>query len=258
MNKSDADRRPVVGDPAAKDELARRADARSQDDATARTGDADTPGLEAKEKLAESSSEKTTQKILADADVSAPSEDEARIMDHSYDGIQEYDNPMPRWWVWSFWATFWFSLAYIFHYWIGNGVSVEQAYETKLAAEKEKAAARAMNVEVSEESLASLMDDASSLEAGKQVYMSNCQSCHLDKGQGSIGPNLTDNHWIHGGSLMSIYETVAEGVQAKGMPPWEKTLNPQQLRQVVAFVGTLRGTNVEGKPPEGELIENSE
>lgn len=178
-----------------------------------------------------------------------------RLMDHQYDGIQEYDNPMPRWWVWIYWGSFWFSVAYVFHYWVGNGVSVLEAYDEeakKIAAVQAEAAQKQ---EVSEATLEKLMNDTGTVEKGNQAFQSKCVACHLEEGQGSIGPNLTDAHWIHGkGTLMDIYQVVAEGSLQKGMPAWNRQLKPEELRAVVAFVGTLRGTDVAGKPPEGSPV----
>ncbi len=178
------------------------------------------------------------------------------LMDHAYDGIQEFDNPMPRWWVRIFWGTFFFSLAYLFHYWFGNGESIAESYDQEMEVVNAARAKEAMEQAVSEETLAQVLDDAASLSVGANVFTDKCVTCHLEKGQGSIGPNLTDNHWIHGkGQLMDIYNVVSEGIPAKGMPAWSRQLTPTELRQVVAYVGTLRGTNIEGKPPEGEPIE---
>lgn len=186
----------------------------------------------------------------------AESIDEELLLDHTYDGIMEYDNPMPRWWVWLFWASFWFSCAYMFHYWVGNGDSVADTYRAEMDVLASERAKEAMAQAVSEESLAQLMGDASSVTGGQEVFAGKCVACHLEKGQGSIGPNLTDPFWIHGnGQLMDIYNTVAEGVPEKGMPAWSRQLTPQELRQVVAFVGTIRGSRVEGKAPEGEAVE---
>lgn len=183
---------------------------------------------------------------------STQSPDDDRLLHHEYDGIQEYDNPMPRWWVWIFWATFWFSLAYLFHYWLGNGVSVADAYSAEIAVVREREAKAALAENVSEASLSTVMADGSSLEAGKAVFQARCASCHLEKGQGLIGPNLTDDAWIHGhGSLLDIYGTVNAGVLDKGMPAWGRQLSPLELRTVVAFVGSLRGTHVPGKEPQG-------
>jgi len=180
---------------------------------------------------------------------------EEHLMDHAYDGIQEFDNPMPRWWVWSYWASFWFALAYLFHYWVGNGVSVADDYDAEMAVVNAERAKEALAQAVSAESLEQMMADAQSVSAGAAVYQARCVACHLEKGQGSIGPNLTDGFWVHGqGELMDIYNTVSEGVAAKGMPAWSRQLTPAELRQVVVFVGTLRGTNVVGKAPEGEAV----
>ena len=179
-----------------------------------------------------------------------------RLMDHVYDGIQEYDNPMPRWWIWMFWGSFWFSLAYLFHYWAGNGVSELESFEAEVAEVAAVEARKAMSDEVTEAGLTTLVADGKSVSGGGEVFQTRCAACHMEKGQGSIGPNLTDNSWIHGkGALMDIYKVVGEGVAAKGMPAWNRQLTPTELRQVVAFVGTLRGTNVEGKAPEGEPVQ---
>jgi cytochrome c oxidase cbb3-type subunit III len=184
----------------------------------------------------------------------APRED--HLLDHQYDGIQEYDNPMPRWWVWTFWGTFWFSVAYLFHYWVGNGVSVEAAYDEEARQAAALAAEQALKQDVSEDGLEKLMADSGTVALGNDAFQAKCAACHLEKGQGSIGPNLTDLHWIHGsGKLMEIYGVVSEGVLEKGMPAWNRQMKPEELRAVVAFVGTLRGTKVEGKAPEGTLAE---
>lgn len=187
-------------------------------------------------------------------EVTNPEED--RLLEHQYDGIQEYDNPMPRWWVWMFWGTFWFSLAYLFHYWVGNGVSVAESYEEEVQSVNAERAEEALKQTVSEESLTQLMADSATVDAGAAVFQSKCVACHLDKGQGQIGPNLTDSHWILGkGTMMDIYNVVSEGSLVKGMPAWNRQLKPEELRAVVAFVGSIRGTNVEGKAPEGEPVQ---
>jgi cytochrome c oxidase cbb3-type subunit 3 len=178
------------------------------------------------------------------------------LLDHEYDGILEYDNPMPAWWKNIFWGTFVFSLGYLFWYHLGgNGVSVEAAYEADVAEARALAAKEALSQAVSEESLAQLVNDQGSLAEAATKFAGVCSPCHGDKGQGLIGPNLTDDHWLHGsGSLMEIYEVVAKGVPEKGMPPWERQLSPEELRKVVAFVGSMKGTNVPGKAPEGTPV----
>lgn len=182
------------------------------------------------------------------------------LLDHNYDGIQEYDNPMPRWWVYIFWATIVFSVLY----WvnvpgIGIGKGRVANYERDMAAAAATAerlrAAQPGGGAPSAEKLSALTKDAAALAAGKDVYAQNCSACHrLDAG-GQIGPNLTDDYWLHGAAIEQIYKTVSEGVLEKGMPPWGKVLKPAQLDAVVAYVATVRGTNPPSpKAPQGELV----
>lgn len=179
-----------------------------------------------------------------------------QFTDHEYDGIREYDNPMPGWWKILFWLTFVFSLGYLFHYWIGNGVGDVASYEDEMADVRAASAKQAMAQAVSEQSLELVLADASSVAKGSEVFATRCAPCHSARGEGLIGPNLTDDSWVHGrGKLLDIYDTVAHGVLDKGMPAWDRQLTPGELRQVVAFVGTLRGTKVPGKPPEGTPVQ---
>lgn len=179
--------------------------------------------------------------------------DPTQLTGHEYDGIQEYDNPLPRWWVRLFWASIVYALVYMVHYqWTGNGMSVAEAYETDMAQAREAEALHEAGNELNEAVLGKLMANTAMMKDTAALFQLRCVQCHLAKGQGGIGPNLTDNHWIHGtGSLMDIYKVVNEGVLAKGMPNWGKQLRPIELRKIVAYVGTLRGTMVPGKPPEG-------
>jgi cytochrome c oxidase cbb3-type subunit III len=184
--------------------------------------------------------------------------DKELLLSHEYDGIREYDNPMPRWWVWIFWGSFYFAVGYFIHYQLtGNGETVAAAYETEVTLAREKEAAQAMSGGLTEESLTKLTANSAMMADASKLFGQRCSQCHASKGEGLIGPNLTDNYWIHGNaSLMSIYEVISEGVQAKGMPPWKKQLRPTELGKLAAYVGTLRGTNVPGpKGPEGALIE---
>jgi cytochrome c oxidase cbb3-type subunit III len=177
-------------------------------------------------------------------------------MDHEYDGIQEFDNPLPRWWVNIFWGSFVFALGYIGYYHLsGRGESVAQEYVSEVAVAREVEAKRAMGDKISEESLAQLASNAGLMQDARAIFEARCVQCHKERGQGGIGPNLTDGYWIHGkGKLMDIYGVVNEGVQAKGMPAWGRQLTPIELGKVVAYVGTLRNTNVPGKAPEGQKV----
>jgi cytochrome c oxidase cbb3-type subunit 3 len=181
---------------------------------------------------------------------------EARILDHEYDGIQEYDNPLPRWWVWMWAGSFFFSVGYFFHYHVShNGTSVADDYLQDMAQAREAEAKQSLTQPVSEESLGKLMANPALMTDAKTLFGARCTPCHGANAQGVIGPNLTDNSWIHGqGKLTDIYGVVEGGVASKGMPAWGRQLTPIELRQVVAYVGTLRGSNVPGKAPEGSPL----
>jgi cytochrome c oxidase cbb3-type subunit III len=179
-----------------------------------------------------------------------------QLLDHEYDGIREYDNPLPRWWVWMFAGSFWFSVAYFFHYHVsGNGESVAAAYAADVAAAREVAAKASLAAPVSEESIGKLMADTALMNDTKALFALRCAACHGDRAQGTIGPNLTDDAWIHGsGKLVDIFGVINDGVLAKGMPAWGKQLSPIELRKLAAFVGTQRGRAIAGKAPEGAVV----
>ncbi len=180
------------------------------------------------------------------------------LLEHSYDGIQEFDNPMPRWWVYLFWATIIFSILYLFNvpgFGIGKGriADYDKAMAAAAAADAKRKAAQPAGA--SAEQLAAMTKDASVLALGKQVFGQNCAACHRADAGGQIGPNLTDDYWLHGGALDQIHKTVTDGVLEKGMPPWGKVLKPNQLDAVVAYLYTLRGTNPPNpKAPQGDQV----
>jgi cytochrome c oxidase cbb3-type subunit III len=177
-----------------------------------------------------------------------------RLMDHSYDGIQEYDNPMPRWWVYLFWATIIFAVLYALKVpGVGSAHGRIADYEADVAAWK--AAHPEPTGDISPEQLAALAADQQVVQAGRAVFATNCVSCHRADAGGLIGPNLTDAYWIHGGTLPEIHRTISEGVLAKGMPNWGKILRPDQVNAVTAYVASLQGTNPPSpKAPEGEPV----
>lgn len=180
---------------------------------------------------------------------------ESPLIEHTYDGIQEYDNPLPRWWVYLFWATIVFSILYSLNIIPGVGVGQGRiaSYEGDMAAWR---AAHPQDAGgASPEQLAALASDPSALAMGKQVFATNCASCHRADGGGMIGPNLTDEHWIHGGTLPEIEKIIIDGVLAKGMPNWGKLLKPDQVNAVTVYVASLKGTNPPNpKPPEGQPV----
>lgn len=180
------------------------------------------------------------------------SNDEDRLLHHDYDGIQEYDNPMPRWWLYIFWGT----IAWAALYWlnvpgvgVGKGrVADYDASVAAAAAEFPQPASTAPDAAA----LLAMSKDPASLATGKTVYATYCTACHASDGGGIIGPNLTDNAWIHGDTPGEIYTTVHDGVLAKGMPAWGQSLKPDEVTAVVAYVISLQGTAPAApKAPEG-------
>jgi cytochrome c oxidase cbb3-type subunit 3 len=166
---------------------------------------------------------------------------------HEYDGIAEADNQLPVWWLLTFFGAIAFSVGYWFWYQeFRAGASPTQDYYAQQAAAAEKS-----GVDPTEGELAALAEGPA-LELGKQLFAANCVACHEAQGQGKIGPNLTDDAWLHGSDALSIFHTVRDGVAAKGMPSWGATLGRTGVTQVTAFVLTLRGKNLPGKAPEGQ------
>ena len=201
--------------------------------------------------------DKKPEKAKAGAPAEAPL-DEELLLDHEYDGIREYDNPLPRWWVTIFWGSFVFALCYFLWYSVlGKGKGRLEEYREDVAQAEAIQAKRTMAEKVTEQSLDKLAKNSSAVSMGSEVFHTRCLPCHGDHAQGVIGPNLTDGYWIHGnGTLMDIYKTVDKGVADKGMPTWGKQLKPKELRAVVAYVGTLRNTNVKRKPPQGHQVKS--
>ena len=174
---------------------------------------------------------------------------------HEYDGIEEADNQLPLWWLILFFGTIVFGVAYWFAFHeYGTGRLPLAAYaEAKTQhehlAERE---ARALARKTAAQGLSSLAEDASTVAAGTAAFQVTCAACHGMKAEGNIGPNLTDDAWIHGGSAEDIQKIINEGVAAKGMPAWGPSLGAVTVQQLTAYVLSLRGSNVPGKAPQGE------
>ena len=187
--------------------------------------------------------------------------DEDRLLDHNYDGIQEYDNPLPRWWVGLFWATIVFAILYVMNVIPGLGTGpgriANYEREMKLANARAAALEAARPHGPTVESLvAGARLDAAALAAGHTTFESTCAPCHRADGGGNIGPNLTDDYWLHGDTPAEIVHTVTVGYPDKGMPTWGQALTPEQIADVVAYVMSLHDTHPKDpKAPQGEHLE---
>jgi cytochrome c oxidase cbb3-type subunit 3 len=179
---------------------------------------------------------------------------EPAASEHTYDGITEYDNPLPGWWVAIFWASIVFAPFYAIYYHLGPDRLIADEYARESQAHAEAEAARALSSGVvTEEVLAALGRDPATVREGAALFQQNCIVCHGERGQGKIGPNLTDDAWLHGGTLLAIHHTINEGVPDKGMLAWGKQLDPDTVKKLAAFVGSIRGTHVPGLPPNGTV-----
>ncbi len=179
---------------------------------------------------------------------------------HVYDGIEEHDNRLPRWWLMTLWGAIVFAVLYWLAYEVFGALPQPQAiFDQEMVArrvEEERAAAARVVVGVAgpaanDDDLIALSRDAAAVGRGKALYISTCLACHAAKGEGLVGPNLTDDAWLHGDAPSEIHHTVADGFAEKGMPAWKAALGPAQVNDVVAFVLSIKGSHVPGKEPQG-------
>ncbi len=191
--------------------------------------------------------------------VSLSEEDKILIKEHDYDGIQELDNRMPPWLAFLFQGTIAFAIIYmlIYHgFGIGDLPQAELEKDLQAAAIQKAAFLEREGAKIDENSVV-LATEPADLEKGKALFTANCAACHAEDGGGTVGPNLTDNYWLHGGALGDIFKVIKYGVPEKGMIAWEKQLKPQEIQFVASYiVSGLRGTKpANPKEPQGELWE---
>lgn len=173
---------------------------------------------------------------------------------HEYDGIEEADNQLPRWWLATFYGAILFAIGYWFYY---HEYSMGPTTPEVFAAEM---AERAAGAQIDDTILATLAEDASTVADGREAFSTTCAACHGAEGQGVIGPNLTDDRWLHGGSALEIYTSIRGGISPEraripgsaGMPEWGAQLGERRVRAVAAYLLSIRGTNVSGREPEGD------
>ncbi len=179
------------------------------------------------------------------------------LLDHEYDGIQEYDNPLPMWWKAIFWASIVFMPLYVLFFHFGPGLLPNDRFDVTMAAFYERQAQELAALgKVTDSTLDTVRQNPAMLANAEKVFAARCASCHGFFGEGNIGPNLTDEYWIHGGRLTEIYHTIMEGVPEKGMVSWKTQLPPADLMALAAYVGTRQGANPpNAKAAEGKHVE---
>jgi len=186
-----------------------------------------------------------------------PVEEEAAIlMDHDYDGIQELDNNLPPWWKYGFYITIVWGFAYLVYYNVFNaGPLQEQEYLTEMEeGDKADAAYRLAHPELITPENVTLLTDDASISKGKEVYITYCQTCHMENGKGGVGPNLTDNNWIYGGDIKGVFGTVYNGAK-NGMVAWKELLPATDIQAVASYILSMEYiAPPTGKAPQGDNI----
>lgn len=190
-----------------------------------------------------------------------PVQEEAAVLtDHEYDGIRELDNNLPPWWKFLFYATIVFGgvYIYIYHYSDMGSLQTQEYEQEMIAAEKELAAnVKLASVSVDENSVS--LSDAIGIKNGMTMFESYCAACHGKAGEGGVGPNLTDEYWLHGGSLSDVFKTIKYGVPEKGMISWKSQLGGADIQDITSYISTLKGTNPpNAKAPQGEKFTATE
>ena len=181
-------------------------------------------------------------------------------LDHDYDGIKELNNPIPVWFNVLFYGTVVFAICYlIIYHMIGAAPLQTKEYMNELDAakiQKEAYLKKAGNL-IDENNVVQIKD-AAKLSDAKKIFTERCIVCHGANAQGIVGPNLTDEYWLHGGKVNDIFKTIKYGVQAKGMVPWGGVLKPNEIQIVASYILSLQGSNPPGaKAPQGEKMQGA-
>jgi cytochrome c oxidase cbb3-type subunit III len=179
------------------------------------------------------------------------------MLEHSYDGIRELDNHLPPWWLGLLYGSIVFAVVYLLNYHVWHW-SPSQEQEYTLAIEEGKKEVEAYQAKLGDsidEKSVKLLSDAKTLENGKTIFTEKCVACHGAAAEGGVGPNLTDEYWLHGGTINDVFGVVKNGVPEKGMISWKATLKPGQIQEVSNYILTLKGTNpANAKAPQGEKV----
>lgn len=188
---------------------------------------------------------------------SRPIEEEAEIdLDHSYDGIRELDNNLPPWWLIGFYLSMLFAIVYVFRYHItGNAPLQIEEYKLELA-EAEKAREEYLKnaADLVDETNVVVLTDEIKLKEGGKIYNEKCAVCHLKDGGGLVGPNLSDEYWLHGGDVKDIFTTIKYGITGKGMREWKSEIGAADMQKVASYILSFQGTTpANPKDAEGDL-----
>lgn len=200
-------------------------------------------------------------KIVSKISAAAPLEKEQDIiMEDNFDGIRELNNKIPPWFNILFAVTIIFAAVYLLDYHVfGSGEVSQEEYQQEMdEAALQKEILNRTGKLISEATVTELKDPPS-LQSGKETFLAKCAVCHGRQAEGIVGPNLTDDYWIHGAGIKNIFRTIKNGVPQKGMPTWDGQISPKQIQEVASFVMSLHGTNPpNAKAPQGVLVKAGE
>ena len=196
--------------------------------------------------------------LLEKLNASVPIEKEKDILlDHNYDGIHELDNDLPPWWKYGFYLTIVIAIIYLgyYHFTPGGELQIAEYNKSILAAEVGKAEFEKNNLNNVNESNATLITDKAEIAKGEAIYQQNCFACHGKFGEGGVGPNLTDDFWLHGGSIKDIFSSIKYGIPDKGMKSWQADLSAIQINEVTSFIKTIKSSRpANGKAAQGDMF----
>jgi cytochrome c oxidase cbb3-type subunit 3 len=190
-----------------------------------------------------------------------PRERESELdIGHDYDGIRELDNRLPPWWLYGFYLTIIVGAVYMWRYHVAETAPLsigELELAMKQAAVDHEAYLK-RSASLVDENTVTLLTDAEALMAGKKIFEINCAACHGKAGEGTVGPNLTDEYWMHGGSIKDVFKTIKYGWSEKGMKSWKDDLSPVQIAQISTYIKSIAGTNPpNAKEKQGEFYKET-
>lgn len=192
-----------------------------------------------------------------------PIKEEAQIdLGHNYDGIRELDNKLPGWWLYGFYTCILFACIYLWRFHVSHtGLSSKEELQVAIAkGEKEKEEYLKTAANNVDEKTVKYLDGEADIAAGKALFTQNCIACHGDNASGLVGgnpgtgPNLTDDYWLHKGSINDIFYTIKYGWPDKGMKSWKEDFSPMKIAQLASYIKSMHGKNAKGKDPQGELF----
>lgn len=211
------------------------------------------PPIPKKNPIAEKKKATAFQRLVKSATV--PNEEDV-MLDHNYDGIIELDNSLPPWWVKMFYITIIIAVIYMFHYHIfKTGKLQTDEYNSELQiAELEKESFRKLSASNVDETTVTFLNAAEELEQGKTLFISKCSPCHGKNAEGIVGPNLTDEYWMHGGGIKNVFKSIKYGIPQKGMIAWETQMTPIDIQKVASYILSIKGSKpANAKEAQGDL-----